>query len=70
MIYAFTDGLTDQIGGPQGRKLGPKRLREFFLSIALMPLSEQLLALQAFLRDWQGEYPQTDDMTCLGLRLG
>jgi len=70
MIYAFTDGLTDQIGGPQGRKLGPKRLREFFLSIASMPLSEQLLALQAFLRDWQGEYPQTDDMTCLGLRLG
>ncbi len=69
MIYAFTDGLTDQIGGPQSRKLGPKRLREFLLSIAPMPLSEQLTALQAFYNNWKKDHPQTDDVTCLGLRI-
>jgi tetratricopeptide (TPR) repeat protein/serine phosphatase RsbU (regulator of sigma subunit) len=28
MVYAFTDGIVDQMGGPKGRKLLPKGMRE------------------------------------------
>jgi tetratricopeptide (TPR) repeat protein len=69
MIYLFTDGLIDQMGGPQTKKLMAKRLREFLSTIIHFPLPEQRAALQGFLLQWKGEYPQTDDITCIGLRV-
>ncbi len=70
MLYAFTDGFPDQIGGPKGRKLMTKGLREILLEISHRPCPEQEEHLQRFFTAWKGEWPQLDDVTLVGVRLG
>jgi serine phosphatase RsbU (regulator of sigma subunit) len=70
MLYAFTDGFIDQVGGPKGRKLMSKGLREILLEISHRPCPEQEKHLQRFFTAWKGEWPQLDDVTLIGVRLG
>jgi serine phosphatase RsbU (regulator of sigma subunit) len=70
MLYAFTDGFIDQVGGPKGRKLMSKGLREILLEISHKPCPEQEEHLQSFFTAWKGEWPQLDDVTLIGVRLG
>jgi tetratricopeptide (TPR) repeat protein/serine phosphatase RsbU (regulator of sigma subunit) len=70
MLYAFTDGFIDQVGGPKGRKLMSKGLREILLEISHKPCPEQEKHLQSFFTAWKGEWPQLDDVTLIGVRLG
>jgi serine phosphatase RsbU (regulator of sigma subunit) len=70
MVYAFTDGIVDQMGGPKGRKLLPKGLREWLLSLWSQPVAEQAESLTALFETWRGERPQMDDVTIVGVRVG
>jgi tetratricopeptide (TPR) repeat protein/serine phosphatase RsbU (regulator of sigma subunit) len=70
MVYAFTDGIVDQMGGPKGRKLLPKGLREWLLSLWNQPVAEQAESLTALFETWRGEYHQIDDVTIVGVRVG
>jgi len=70
MLYAFTDGFIDQVGGPKGRKLMSKGLREILLEISHKPCPEQEKHIQRFFIAWKGEWPQLDDVTLIGVRLG
>jgi tetratricopeptide (TPR) repeat protein len=70
MVYAFTDGIVDQMGGPKGRKLLPKGLREWLLSLWNQPVAKQAESLTALFETWRGERPQIDDVTVVGVRVG
>jgi tetratricopeptide (TPR) repeat protein len=70
MVYAFTDGIVDQMGGPKGRKLLPKGLREWLLSLWNQPVAEQAESLTALFEAWRGDHPQMDDVTIVGVRVG
>jgi tetratricopeptide (TPR) repeat protein/serine phosphatase RsbU (regulator of sigma subunit) len=70
MVYAFTDGIVDQMGGPKGRKLLPKGLREWLLSLWSQPVAEQAERLVALFETWRGDRPQIDDVTVVGVRVG
>jgi len=69
MVYAFTDGIVDQMGGPKGRKLLPKGLREWLLSLWNQPVAKQAESLTALFEAWRGERPQIDDVTVVGVRI-
>ncbi len=69
MVYMFSDGFQDQFGGPQDRKFSSKRLRETILLYSHLPLSEQKIALEKTLDNWQGNKSQTDDILVLGIQL-
>jgi serine phosphatase RsbU (regulator of sigma subunit) len=69
MVYAFTDGIVDQMGGPKGRKLLPKGLREWLLSLWNQPVAKQAESLTALFETWRGEHHQIDDMTIVGVRI-
>jgi len=69
MVYAFTDGIVDQMGGPKGRKLLPKGLREWLLSLWNQPVAEQAESLTALFETWRGERHQIDDVTIVGVRI-
>jgi tetratricopeptide (TPR) repeat protein/serine phosphatase RsbU (regulator of sigma subunit) len=69
MVYAFTDGIVDQMGGPKGRKLLPKGLREWLLSLWNQPVAKQAESLTALFETWRGERPQMDDVTIVGVRI-
>ncbi len=69
MLYMFTDGLVDQMGGPKGRKLMAKGLREVLLGLYLKPVEAQAIALERFFMEWRQNIHQIDDVTCFGLRI-
>jgi serine phosphatase RsbU (regulator of sigma subunit) len=70
MVYAFTDGIVDQMGGPKGRKLLPKGMREWLLGLWNQPVAEQAESLKALFETWRGEHHQIDDVTIVGVRVG
>ncbi len=69
MIYLFTDGITDQFGGYNNKKLSIKRLRELLMSIYLLPVHEQKQKVETKITGWVGRNEQTDDITLIGIKL-
>jgi serine phosphatase RsbU (regulator of sigma subunit) len=69
MVYALTDGLPDQFGGPKGKKFMYKQLKELLTSIAPMPAAKQQEKLGKVFDLWKGPLEQVDDVTIVGIRI-
>lgn len=67
-FYLTTDGFLDQAGGEQGYGFGNRRFAEMILRHARLPLDEQRDAFSATLAQYQGDFPQRDDITLLCFR--
>ncbi len=67
-FYLATDGFLDQAGGELGYGFGNSRFAEMILRHARLPLAEQGAAFKATLAEYQGDYPQRDDITMLCFR--
>ncbi len=66
-IFFFSDGLPDQIGGPENQKYQSKRIRE---SILKYPDYSMIQYLNYFSKDfikWKGENKQIDDVLLIGI---
>lgn len=68
-LYLFSDGLTDQFGGENDKKLGSKTMQEIitYYPEARMDIIEDDL-IEHF-EDWQGDTDQTDDVLMIGIKL-
>lgn len=66
-IYLFSDGITDQFGGPAGKKLRSAGLKQWLLETAHLPMDDQHQALSDRFRAWKGEEEQVDDVLLIGL---
>lgn len=74
VIYIFSDGYTDQLGGLKseyGKKFLLKQFRELLLSIQNQNMSEQREILNQRIEQWRQEacQDQTDDILVIGVRL-
>lgn len=69
MIYTFTDGYVDQIGGDRGLKYLTKNFVKFLLQNHREPMQVQLNAIVQNMEEWRGKYKQIDDVLVLGVRL-
>ncbi|WP_020531530.1 PP2C family protein-serine/threonine phosphatase [Flexithrix dorotheae] len=69
MIYIFSDGFQDQIGGAQGQRLMAKKFKELLLEIHKDSVEEQKNHLDHYFNHWKGDYKQIDDVLILGLRI-
>jgi serine phosphatase RsbU (regulator of sigma subunit) len=69
MIYLTTDGYSDQSIQPHQHKIGTLKLKELIESSQEKSMAEQRKILEDFLIENQGENPQRDDITIMGLRL-
>jgi len=69
MIYIFTDGYSDQFGGPEGKKFKYRRFRHLLLSIHRLPLPEQREQLERSMEEWKGENDQVDDILVIGMKV-
>jgi sigma-B regulation protein RsbU (phosphoserine phosphatase) len=67
-FYLTTDGFLDQAGGELGYGFGNSRFAEMIRRHARLPLAEQSDAFIATLAEYQGDYPQRDDITILCFR--
>ncbi|MFZ4784755.1 MAG: two-component regulator propeller domain-containing protein [Flavobacteriales bacterium] len=68
-FYMFSDGIPDQFGGPNEKKLKKKGLLDFINAHAHLPLAEQRRHFKAFINDWKGDLDQLDDMILLACQI-
>lgn len=69
-VYLCSDGIQDQIGGPEDRKYSFKRLMDFLADHYALPMQEQLSLFEAELDAYAGDSAQVDDRTLIGIRIG
>ena len=69
MVFMFTDGIIDQLGGPESKKFLMRNLSLTLESIGAMPSFRQKLEIEATLDIWRGKIPQIDDITVAGFRV-
>ena len=69
VVYLFSDGLPDQFGGPDGKKMKIARLKKIIEQISRLPMSEQKETLSKFYFDWKANYEQVDDILFMGVRV-
>jgi len=68
MIYMYSDGITDQFGGPDGKKLKRSGLFRWVQETTSPNMLEQRIKLKTMFNDWKGPHPQIDDIIMLGIR--
>jgi|GEM_PF-3526658 len=69
LFYLYTDGYTDQFGGPKGKKFKYRQMKALLQSICNQSLAEQKKILDAVISNWKGELEQTDDMLIIGFKI-
>ncbi|MBN2165587.1 MAG: SpoIIE family protein phosphatase [Marinilabiliaceae bacterium] len=68
-IYLFSDGYTDQFGGPTGKKFMKVGVQNLLEQIKNKPMIEQHELIEQNFIDWKGDLDQVDDVIFLGIRL-
>lgn len=70
-LYFFSDGLQDQFGGQENRKLGPKRMREIFKTTTNTNSLDDIVSkkLHEEFVKWKGNLSQVDDILVIGLSI-
>lgn len=67
-IYLFSDGYTDQRGGPNRKKFYHAPFKELLVSIHQLEMAEQKQKLDDTFSNWKGVEEQTDDLLVMGIR--
>ncbi len=66
-IFFFTDGLPDQIGGPEKRKYTPKKIRENILENSDLTMQQFSSFFASDYRKWKKNNKQIDDVLLIGI---
>ncbi|MBI4929591.1 MAG: tetratricopeptide repeat protein [Bacteroidetes bacterium] len=69
MIYLYSDGYQDQIGGEKRKKFLAFHLRELLQQIHALDPEKQKEALDKKHNEWRGATEQTDDILIIGLKV-
>ncbi|MCI5056537.1 MAG: tetratricopeptide repeat protein [Flavobacteriales bacterium] len=69
MVYMFTDGYIDQMGGPNRRKFYYQPFRDLLMGNIMKPCEAQKGVLEESFKKWKGTHEQTDDISVLGIRI-
>ena len=68
-FFIFTDGLTDQMGGPSGLKYGSARVRQVLLENAGYTIHQFHDLFQSDFSAWMGNDRQLDDLLLIGIEV-
>lgn len=69
LLYLFSDGFSDQFGGPDGKKYKYKAFKNLLLDNAVLPLAQQEKALENAFTKWRGALEQVDDICIIGIKI-
>lgn len=67
-IYLFSDGITDQFGGPREKRFMKKNFKKLLMSIQDHSMIEQEQLIQDTFLAWKKNNDQIDDILVLGIR--
>jgi serine phosphatase RsbU (regulator of sigma subunit) len=68
IIYLFSDGYPDQVGGPKNKKFMYNNFRDLILNIHKNPMEKQKEILKSTLAEWMGTRKQIDDILIMGVK--
>jgi len=68
-IYMFSDGYSDQFGGPLGKKFKMVRLKNLLLEIHQKPMDEQFAHVKDAFTQWMENFEQVDDVLFMGIKI-
>ncbi len=68
-FFFFTDGLTDQMGGPEGLKFGSGRVRQLMLEHAGSTIPQFHELFMNDFTSWMGSEKQLDDLLLIGIEM-
>lgn len=68
-IFLFSDGFTDQFGGPEDRKFSSSRFRSLLASTSQLRMKKQKEVINDVLMDWRRSTEQTDDILIIGAQI-
>lgn len=68
-IFIFSDGLPDQIGGPDRKKFQPRRIREILTETPGTSMAQFSRQFSQEFYEWMGEEKQVDDVLLIGIEL-
>lgn len=69
MLYMFSDGYCDQIGGPDNKKFFSQPFRELLATICELDPQQQKKVLEETTVNWRGKRIQMDDILVFGIRV-
>ena len=69
MVYIYSDGCTDQVGGDPKRKITSQKFKQYLLEISSLDFPAQKESIENFIDTWRGDIPQTDDISLLAFRV-
>ncbi len=67
-LYLFSDGLPDQFGGKDGKKMKIARMKKLIEEVATLSMSGQKEVITKFFNEWKGDFDQVDDILMMGVR--
>jgi serine phosphatase RsbU (regulator of sigma subunit) len=68
VFYLFTDGMFDQLGGPNNKRLTKKGLKEIIRKSNHQSLQVGMDEIRDGVEQWQGSFPQIDDRLMISFR--
>ena len=68
-IYTFSDGYSDQFGGPNRKRFKSNQLKELLVNISHLTMPEQKNKLTEAFENWKGDIEQIDDVLVIGVRV-
>lgn len=68
-IYLFSDGLSDQFGGPEGKKMKIAKLKRTIEQLTHLPMDQQKEEVLKFYHNWRGSFDQVDDILLMGVKM-
>lgn len=68
-IYLFSDGYTDQFGGPDGKKFMTLSVKKLLENNYRKPMKEQHRIIRETFFNWKNDLEQVDDVIFMGVRL-
>jgi len=68
IVYLFSDGYVDQLGGPDRKTFKTKKFKELLINICHLPMNEQKEVLETTLEEWRLNIEQIDDILVLGIK--
>jgi len=69
ILYLYSDGYSDQFGGPDNKKMKMYRVKELLNSIHHKNMTQQHKDIKDYFFDWKGSYEQVDDVLFMGIRI-
>ncbi len=68
-VYVFSDGYSDQFGGPRTKKFKKHEFKKLLIKVSHLPMQEQHKEIEKTLDAWKGDIEQIDDIVVMGVRV-